>query len=214
MMDKQVDPPFHKTVMVIGFGRRLLATLLDMLLMGFMVFIIMTIISLGALILTGFDPDNPTQFEILIVLSGLITSIVYYVVSWVKSGQTLGKAMFGAKVVRTDGSPISWGQALLRYLGYIVSGAAFSLGFLWLAFDSKRQGWHDKIARTLVIDADTTFNGTNNVDFVPTDPGRNWVWLVIWGVLAITMPGVLLSSLCILGPVFSRYFSNYLSSLM
>jgi hypothetical protein len=116
-------------------------------------------------------------------------------------------------VVRTDGSPLTWGQAFLRYLGYLVSAAVFSLGFVWVSFDSKRQGWHDKIARTYVIDSDTSFSGTSNVEFVPSDPGRNWVWLIIWGALLIMMPGVLLGSLMLLGPVVSRSFANFLSGL-
>ena len=41
--------------------------------------------------------------------------------------------------------------ALLRYVGYIVSGIAIGLGFLWIIWDDKKQGWHDKIASTKVI---------------------------------------------------------------
>ena len=45
------------------------------------------------------------------------------------------------------------GQAILRYIGYIVSALALSIGFIWIAIDKRRQGWHDKIARTYVIPA-------------------------------------------------------------
>jgi uncharacterized RDD family membrane protein YckC len=182
--------------------------------MGFLVFVVVTALGFAALVLAGFYPDDPTRFDGLLVLSGLIVSIVYYVGSWAKSGQTIGKAVTGIKVVGTDGAPVSWGQALLRYLGYIVSGALFSLGFLWLAFDPRRQGWHDKIARTVVIGVDESFNRASAVDFVPSDPGRNWIWMIIWIVLAISMPGALLASLWILGPVLSQYFTNFLSSLL
>jgi hypothetical protein len=89
----------------------------------------------------------------------------------------------------------------------------FSLGFIWVAFDPKRQGWHDKIARTLVIDSDTTFSGTGNVALVPSDPGRNWLWLAIWGILLFIAPGALLGSLLILGPAVSRSFANFLAGL-
>jgi uncharacterized RDD family membrane protein YckC len=211
--DKQFDRSLHETVTVMGFGRRLLATFFDMLLMGFLVFVVMTAIGFLALLLAGFNPEDPTQVDGLIILSGLIVSIVYYVGSWAKSGRTIGKAVTGMKVVRTDGSPISWGQALLRYLGYFVSGVPLSLGFLWLAFDPKRQGWHDKIARTLVVEADATFDAASGVDFEPSDPGRNWIWLIIWVFLVFSMPGALLTSLWIFGPVISRYFTDFLSSL-
>jgi uncharacterized RDD family membrane protein YckC len=210
MVEKQLDYTSSKTVTVVGFGRRLLSTLIDGALVSFMVFIVMTIIGFGVLLLTGFYPDEGLPVDILVMLSGLIVSIAYYVVSWAKSGQTLGKSVTGMKVVRTDGSRLSWGQALLRYLGYIVSAVVFSLGFLWVAFDPKRQGWHDKIARTYVVDAETT-PWTGRADFVPSDPGRNWIWLAIWIVLALVMPGVLLTSLLILGPVVSRLFTNFLS---
>jgi uncharacterized RDD family membrane protein YckC len=213
MADKQFAPPFQKTVTVVGFGRRLLAILIDAAMVSFITFLVTAAVGFVALLLASFYPDDPTQFDILVILSGLIVSIAYFVVSWVKSGQTLGKSVTGMKVVRTDGSRLSWGQALLRYLGYIISGAVFSLGFLWVAFDPKRQGWHDKIARTYVIDEETTFSGASSVDFVPSDPGRSWIWLAIWGVLAISMPGVLLTSLLILGPVISRSFTNFLLSL-
>jgi hypothetical protein len=98
-------------------------------------------------------------------------------------------------------------------VGYIISGLALSLGFIWLAFDPKRQGWHDKIARTYVVNEETTFDEASSVEIVPTDPGRNWLWLIIWVVLAITMPGALLASLWILGPVVNR-FAKLLSSLL
>jgi uncharacterized RDD family membrane protein YckC len=212
--DKQFDHSLQETVTVIGFGRRLFAALIDMLLVVFLVFMVMTAIGFGALFLAAFNPDDPTWVDSLIILSGLIVSIVYYVGSWAKSGQTLGKAVTGMKVVRTDGSPISWGQALLRYMGYIVSAAVFSLGFLWLAFDPKRQGWHDKIARTVVIGVDDSFDQASAVEFVPSDPGRNWIWLIIWIVLAISMPGALLASLWILGPVISQFFNQFFLSLL
>jgi uncharacterized RDD family membrane protein YckC len=117
----------------------------------------------------------------------------------------------GLKVVTTDGSPLSWGRALLRYIGYIISAAAFSLGFLWLAYDPKRQGWHDKIARTVVIDSDDIFNRAGPVQFVPSDPRPSWIWLIIWIVLALTVPGALLTSLWVLGPVLSRYLIQFYS---
>jgi uncharacterized RDD family membrane protein YckC len=55
------------------------------------------------------------------------------------------------KLVRTDASNLTFSIALLRYLGYIVSGAVFFLGFLWIAFDNHKQGFHDKIAETYVV---------------------------------------------------------------
>ena len=42
-------------------------------------------------------------------------------------------------------------QFILRYLGYFLSSFVFCLGFIWIAFDKKKQGWHDKIAGTVVV---------------------------------------------------------------
>jgi uncharacterized RDD family membrane protein YckC len=51
---------------------------------------------------------------------------------------------------KTGGS-LSVGQSIARYLGYFVSVIPFCLGLIWVAFDSKKQGWHDKIAGTVVV---------------------------------------------------------------
>jgi uncharacterized RDD family membrane protein YckC len=54
-------------------------------------------------------------------------------------------------VVRTDGSNLDIGQALIRYVGFVISGICLGIGFIWAAFDPNKQGWHDKIAGTYVI---------------------------------------------------------------
>ena len=54
------------------------------------------------------------------------------------------------RVVRTDGKRLKFGNALRRSLGYIVSGILF-LGYLWILFDNRRQGFHDKLAGTMVV---------------------------------------------------------------
>ena len=59
--------------------------------------------------------------------------------------------LLGLQVVSTEGGNISYGVAFLRSVGYLVSSFVFCLGFIWIGFDSKKQGWHDKIAGTVVI---------------------------------------------------------------
>ncbi|PKN96535.1 MAG: hypothetical protein CVU43_20230, partial [Chloroflexi bacterium HGW-Chloroflexi-5] len=63
------------------------------------------------------------------------------------------KKLLVLQVVHTDGSPISFGTAFLRSAGYLVSSLLFTvpLGYIWAAFDKKKQAWHDKIADTVVI---------------------------------------------------------------
>jgi uncharacterized RDD family membrane protein YckC len=66
-------------------------------------------------------------------------------------GQTPGKMICGLKVLRLDGSPVGFGQAAIRTLGYYVNLFTLCIGFLWVAFDRRKQGLHDKIAGTCEI---------------------------------------------------------------
>jgi len=70
----------------------------------------------------------------------------------------------GAKIVDAKtGRPASTGQLVGRYLGYYVSSIPFFLGIFWVAFDDRKQGWHDKLAGTVVIRAKD--QGPNEVEF-------------------------------------------------
>lgn len=88
---------------------------------------------------------------ILLVIVGLnlLITIVYNVGFWMISGQTPGKRVLGVRVVRTDGTRLRLGNALRRQVGYWISNILY-LGFLWILFDNRRQGFHDKIAGTIV----------------------------------------------------------------
>lgn len=68
-------------------------------------------------------------------------------------GQTPGKMALHLRVVRTDGGALTGGDAALRYLGYGLNWLAFGLGWVWALLDERRQGWHDKLARTVVVKA-------------------------------------------------------------
>jgi uncharacterized RDD family membrane protein YckC len=83
----------------------------------------------------------------------LLASIIalYYIFFWIFAGYTPGKAFMGIKIVTTDGRKVSFFRAFLRYFAYFLSAGFFFLGFLWILIDGRRQGWHDKIAGTLVI---------------------------------------------------------------
>lgn len=71
---------------------------------------------------------------------------------WLYKQATPGKMLVRARVVDAKtGRAISKGQAIGRYLGYFVSSLPLCLGLIWVAFDSKKQGWHDKLAGTVVV---------------------------------------------------------------
>lgn len=74
------------------------------------------------------------------------------VLFWLKRQATPGKMVVAARVVDAEtGKTLTVGQAVGRYLGYIVAALPFGLGLLWVAFDRKKQGWHDKMAGTVVV---------------------------------------------------------------
>lgn len=71
---------------------------------------------------------------------------------WIKQGATPGKMLFGLKVLdEKTGNFLTLGQALLRYVSQFLSGIVLFLGYIWAGFDKKKQSWHDKIAKTVVV---------------------------------------------------------------
>lgn len=71
---------------------------------------------------------------------------------WLKMQATPGKMLFSLKVLdERTGQPLTLMQSVIRYLGYFVSTIVLLLGFIWVAFDRKKQGWHDKMAGTVVV---------------------------------------------------------------
>ena len=193
--------PVERTVTVIGFGRRLLAAMLDSVVIFFVSMMASTAAGVAGLVLGMYSPDAEEISTRFVIATGLLVSFLYYVVSWSKGGgQTLGNFTLMMRVVGTKGQPLVWGRALVRYVGYYISAIALSIGFLWAAFDKRRQGWHDKIARTYVIESDHHFSPNDQVTFVPNDPGTGKIWLLVWAVLALFAPSALFASHWILGP--------------
>ena len=82
----------------------------------------------------------------------LVISIGYLVGFWGARSQTPGMMALGLRIVRAQtGAPLDFGVAAIRYVGYIISSLPFGIGLIWAAFDPRKQGWHDKIAGTLVV---------------------------------------------------------------
>ena len=81
-----------------------------------------------------------------------ILPAIAVILFWIYRQATPGKMAIGAKIVdeKTLGKP-STGQLVIRYLGYYVSIIPLMLGILWVGFDARKQGWHDKLAGTLVV---------------------------------------------------------------
>ena len=76
---------------------------------------------------------------------------VYFLLAQLIWRATAGMRLLGLEVADTEGRPVGVGACTARVLGAGLSTAYFGLGLLWIVFDSRRQGLHDKIADTLVI---------------------------------------------------------------
>jgi uncharacterized RDD family membrane protein YckC len=136
----------QRQVMFAGFIMRAIAYIID----GIFITLIALIIGMSAGLATGMS--NMEILDLAYIVSGLV-SLVYTIGFWAELGGTPGKIILGMRIVGPDGSlgGIGWGRALLRMLGYVVSTIPCYLGFIWVALDKDSQGWHDKIARTYVV---------------------------------------------------------------
>ena len=82
---------------------------------------------------------------------GLVLAVAYHVGFWTWKQTTLGGIICNLRVVRTDGEPLQFSEALVRGLTGIFSLAVAGLGFLWILRDPERQAWHDRVAGTYVV---------------------------------------------------------------
>lgn len=74
------------------------------------------------------------------------------IIFWVCKSATPGKMLTKIKIIdERSGGKLSVGQSIGRYLAYFISMLPLMLGIFWVAFDKKKQGWHDKISGTVVI---------------------------------------------------------------
>jgi len=145
------------TVLYGGFWRRFVAISIDTILLYIVNVILIVIVNL--IVPVHYDPIYLTDTNSAVMFSALfpyygmavMVNAAYFIYFHGMTGQTPGKKMLGLAVVRADGEPMTFGIAFLRWVGYIVSKLPFFLGFIWAAFDRRKQGWHDKIAGTCVI---------------------------------------------------------------
>jgi uncharacterized RDD family membrane protein YckC len=118
-----------------GFWIRVVASIIDSI-----------IVSIPNILILSAAPGLGTAFILEIALG-----FVYHVAFWNIAGATPGKMLFGMRVVMTDGSPITPGAAVVRYLGYLLSSLTLGIGYLMVAFSAHKRGLHDNIAGTIVI---------------------------------------------------------------
>ena len=143
-----------------GFWRRLVAYTIDKIILYFISLFLLLIaflalgqggLSLSNIVATGDIPRGTGLVVIAYAVAMFITDMIYFIWFHGSVGQTPGKMILGLRVIQASGDDMTFGAAFLRWVGTLVSSFFLSLGYLWIAFDGKKQGWHDKIAATLVI---------------------------------------------------------------
>lgn len=132
-----------------GFWMRVGATLVDCILIG--------IVTLPALIAVyGWAYFSPFRTGFIAgpadVLINYVFPAIAVILFWHYAQATPGKMAISAKIVDAEtGEKPSTGQFIGRYLGYFVAIIPLGLGILWVAIDRRKQGWHDKLAGTVVV---------------------------------------------------------------
>ncbi|KRT73954.1 MAG: hypothetical protein XU12_C0006G0122 [Deltaproteobacteria bacterium CSP1-8] len=99
----------------------------------------------------GFWFDRLSAENVVRIVFFVFFPAFYYVYLHGAFGQTFGKMALRIKVVNEDGSPLDYRKAFLRWLGYFLCDLTLDLGYLWAAFDLRKQGLHDKVCRTIVV---------------------------------------------------------------
>ena len=127
------------------FFRRLAAISYDLLLLIAILFIATSV----ALPLQDGEAFTPNSLSYSLYLLGV--SFLFYAWFWTKSGQTLGLLAWKLQVCHTDGSLITWKQALIRFIVAIVSWAALGLGVFWVFFNKDRLTWYDICSNSRVV---------------------------------------------------------------
>lgn len=80
-----------------------------------------------------------------------LVALAYFSGMWAWKGTTVGGIVLNLQVVREDGKPLNFLAAFVRSLAAVFSILALFLGFFWIGWDGQKQGWHDKIAGTVVV---------------------------------------------------------------
>ncbi len=145
------DAAVQPRVVYVGFWRRLLAAIIDWLIVAVVTVPLLAAIygrEYGALAREGYAGFWDFVIQALLPVLGVILFWRYY-------GATPGKMAVGAKIADTgSGERPRIARLVVRFVAYLVSALPLFLGFIWIAFDRRKQGWHDKIAGTVVIDED------------------------------------------------------------
>ena len=137
-----------------GIAQRVVGYIIDGFIAGVLVWAVIIVLGLFAAVLGSAGADALAGISALVlVIAVLGISILYFPFFWQRSGQTPGMKLMRIRVVRdADGGPIGWGPALIRLVGFWISGVVFYLGFIWVFVDQRKRGWFDLMAGTCVVE--------------------------------------------------------------
>ena len=137
----------------VGFWIRLIAECIDAIIF-YVIYLLMSFFLV-------FTPFPLLSSLIIIVISSCLIRPFYEIFFTAKYGGTIGKLIIKCKVVDSNGNNISFLDSAARYFSKILSGLILCIGYLMIAWDVKKQGLHDKIAQTFVVQ-DNKSKITNN----------------------------------------------------
>jgi uncharacterized RDD family membrane protein YckC len=160
-----VEPPtISEPFPYAGFGQRVSAYFVDGAIMTAVGLVFALVFGFAVGLAIGFSDltkgdtapkvarSTGTEIELITEALVVLLAWTYFAYFWKTRGATPGQRLMHIRVVdSTTYQGISTRQSVVRYLGYIVSALPLYLGFIWASFDSHKQGWHDKIAGTVVI---------------------------------------------------------------
>jgi len=145
------------TVRYGGFWIRFLASFVDGLLLGVILTVIagvaMAVVKLDVTELSRTPPDlmKLLAFEGLVWGGSFLCGATYETTMVGRFGATLGKMACGLKVVRSDGSRVTYARSLGRHFAKTLSSFALCIGYLIAAFDDEKRALHDRICDTRVV---------------------------------------------------------------
>jgi uncharacterized RDD family membrane protein YckC len=133
-----------------GFWIRFAAALIDSIIVGVASNLVVMPISF-ALIRTSDDPMANLGLQGILVLFQIVVACGYFGYFLSTKGATPGKLLLGLKVIRSDGSGLSFGRGAARYLAQFVSGMILLIGYIIAAFDAEKRALHDHLCDTRVV---------------------------------------------------------------
>lgn len=152
----QHEPTFADTHQRAGFWLRLVALTIDtIILVAFSLLMLL----LGAAVTSmgrgggNLDLEFGEPFSLFpLWFSGvLIAAAAYFTILHSEYGQTIGKSLLRLEVRTPEGEALSYSQALFRWFAYAAAASFFGMGFLWVALNPGKRGWHDLLADTVVV---------------------------------------------------------------